>query len=65
MEYKCESCGYTFVYDSPLTECPGCGVRRTLYTCHECGALTDDPHTNSDGEDVCEACCDTCDKRGE
>lgn len=34
-----------------------------LYRCYECDKLTDDPHTSSAGEDVCEECCDICSKK--
>lgn len=30
------------------------------YICYECGKETDNPHTNSEGEDVCPDCCDVC-----
>ena len=59
MEYKCESCGKEFSSDeNNFIPCPACG--KEYYRCHTCGKLTDDPHTNSEGEDVCEACCDVC-----
>lgn len=57
--YTCPSCGLEYVSErSDLVACIGCGC--AFYRCHECGALTNDPHTNSRNEDVCEACCDLC-----
>ncbi len=37
---------------------------RPLYTCHECGRRTTDPHTDENGEDVCEFCCKVCNPSG-